>query len=162
MRRWTIGALTAALIAAPAAADPRPPDAFYERIDELVEWIGENSDYPAELKRYPAVVFLPRGTLNYMFFEGSAGIAYNGQDRVKAIYIEGMMFLSDDFTLGEQDYILLHELVHHLQFEHRRQFRCKAEQEREAYDMQIAFVEETGRGEVPSPLFMMVLRCHDQ
>jgi hypothetical protein len=159
MRRWIIGATAAALIAAPVAADPRPPQAFYDRVDELVQWIGENSDYPGELARYPAVVFLPRETINYLFYEGSAGIAYDGQDRVKALYLDGMMFLGDDFTLGKHDYILLHELVHHLQFEHKREFRCKAEQEREAYALQIRFVEATGRGEVPNALFMMVLRC---
>jgi len=159
MRRWIIGALAAGLVTAPAAADPRPPDAFFERVDELVDWIAAHSDYSDEMKRYPAVVFLPRGTINYMFYEGSAGIAYNGQDRVKALYLEGMMFLSDDFALGEHDYILLHELVHHLQFEAKREFACKAEQEREAYELQIAFVEETGRGEVPNGLFMVVLRC---
>lgn len=159
MRRWIIGALAAAVMAAPAAASPRPPDAYFERIDELVDWIGAQTDYPAELERYPAIVLLPRDTLNYLFYEGAAGRAYNGQDRIKALYLEGMMFLTDDFRLGDHDYILLHELVHHLQFEQKREFGCKAEQEREAYELQIRFVEETGRGEVPSPLFMAVLRC---
>lgn len=160
MRRWIIGALAAALIAAPAVAEPLPSQAFQERLDELVDWIGAHSDYPPELERYPAVVFLPRDALNNLYFEGSAAIAHNGREKVKAFYRTGTMYLADDFTLGAHDYILLHELVHHMQFVEKRDFRCKAEQEREAYQLQVRFVEETGRGEVPNALFMAVLHCH--
>jgi hypothetical protein len=159
VKSWIFGAMIAAMLAAPVAADPRPPEAFFDRVDELVTWIGENSDYPGELRRYPPVAFLPRATLNYLYYEG-AGIAYNGQEQVQALYVEGMMFLSDDFTLGKHDYVLLHELVHHLQYEQEREFACMAEREREAYELQIKFVEETGRGEKPSPLFMVMLRCN--
>jgi hypothetical protein len=173
VRCWLAGALAAAFIAAPALADlkpaeeanPRPPEAFYERVDELVEWIGENSRY-GEMESYPAFAFLTREVLNFLYYEGSPGMAYDGQEEVKALYIEGMMFLSEDLELGEDDYVLLHELVHHLQWEAGHlgdypndRFGCLAEVEREAYELQAKFVEETGRGEVPSPLFMVTLRC---
>jgi hypothetical protein len=160
MKSWIIGAMAGALMAAPALADPRPPDSFFERVDEMVAWIGENSDYPGELSKPLAVAFLPRPVLNYIFFETAENASYSGQSDVKALYLErGIMLLPDDFELGEHDYILLHELVHHIQWEQEREFACLAEREREAYDLQVKWVEETGVGRVPSPLFLMMLRC---
>jgi len=35
----------------------------------------------------------------------------------------------------------------------------QAEQERQAYEVQSAFIEETGIGSRPNPLFMFLLRC---
>jgi len=55
--------------------------------------------------------------------------------------------------------MLLHELVHHLQDESGRKFECLALREREAYVLQTAFVKETGVGETPNDMFMLMLRC---
>jgi hypothetical protein len=169
VRGWIAGSIAAALIASPVLADkslsdrvdPRPSDEFSERMREIVEWIGANSDYPGELTKPVAVAFVPRPVLNYIFFETAANASYSGQDSVKGLYLErGIMLLPDDFKLGEHDYILVHELVHHLQWEHDRGFPCLAKREREAYELQARWVEESGVGVKPNPLFMLMLRCN--
>ena len=55
--------------------------------------------------------------------------------------------------------MLLHELVHHLQDESGKPFACLAMREREAYALQTAFVRETGIGDAPNEMFMLMLRC---
>ena len=78
---------------------------------------------------------------------------------VRAAQTRGTIYLPDTFTLGRDDYILLHELVHHLQDEGGGDFACLAEREREAYALQTRFVEENGTGEKPNDIFMLMLRC---
>ena len=135
-----------------------PAEALLVRAEELVRWISAHSAYPAQLKRAPVIVFLPPETIRHSF--GRTSMGYSSQtSRVRAAQTQGTIYLPDTFTLGRDDYILLHELVHHLQDESGGDFACLAEREREAYALQTRFVEESGTGEAPNDMFMLMLRC---
>lgn len=148
-------ALLSATVA--ALADP-PSEAFSRRVDELVRWISAHSDYPAALKQMPVFVFLSAQAIRHSF-SGSA-MGYSEQmSAVQAAQVRGTIYLPDTFQLGRDDYILVHELVHHLQDESGKPFECVALREREAYKLQTQFVQETGVGQTPNDMFMLMLRC---
>ena len=87
-------------------------------------------------------------------------MGYSSNTRgVRAAQSDGAIYLPDTFTLGRDDFMLLHELVHHMQDESGHKFECLAEREREAYLLQTRFVEETGTGDAPNNMFMLMLRC---
>lgn len=153
--RTALALLCALVVPAGAAA---AAEAVLARTDEIVRWISEHSNYPAQLARAPIFVFLPPETIRHGFARTSMG--YSSQtSRVRAAQTQGTIYLPDTFKLGRDDYILLHELVHHMQDESGRNFGCLAEREREAYVLQTRFVEETGIGETPNDMFMLMLRC---
>jgi hypothetical protein len=70
-----------------------------------------------------------------------------------------MIFLAEDFDVGACTDTLVHELVHHFQFVSEKPFRCSAEAEREAYEIQARWIEQTGVGSLPHPLFLRRLTC---
>jgi hypothetical protein len=158
-RRTVPAALVAAmaLVCAPALAEPSA-DAVQRRAEELVRWIAAQSDYSGTLKQSPRFVFLPAAQIRHLFSRTSMGYAAE-TSTVQAAQYGGAIVLPDTFELGRHDHILVHELVHHLQDESGRRFDCLAEREREAYKIQIAFVRETGIGETPNDMFMLMLRC---
>ncbi len=160
-----VTAATAQTSPAPAAPpsdtfegfDPMPSDAFLRRAQDAAEWIVRNSDYDADLP-LPAFVTLPRPTLNYIFYHQLVG-GYQGQTCIEALYFPHVMFIAEDIEADICATTLVHELVHHFQYLTHKDFLCTAEAEREAYELQAKWVEETGVGEMPSNLFMMRLRC---
>jgi hypothetical protein len=137
--------------------DPIPSDQFLDYAHSIAVWIILNSDYDAEVP-LPAFVKLPRATLNYIFYSQLVG-GYQKQDCIEALYVPHIMLLSEDFDMELCTATLVHELVHHFQYMTDKKFRCTAEAEREAYDLQAKWVEESGVGEMPSPLFMRRLTC---
>jgi hypothetical protein len=150
-------ALGLACASVPALAEP-PAEAFQQRVEKLVRWIAAHSEYPATLKQAPNFVFLPPEVIRHSFAGSSLG--YSSQSSsVQAAQVRGAIYLPDTFALGRDDYILVHELVHHLQEESGKRFACMEAREREAYLLQTEFVEETGLGEVPNDMFMLMLRC---
>ena len=149
-------ALALGCAVAPAHASPTP-DALVRRVEELVRWISAHSDYPATLKQLPDFVFLAPETIRHRFSDTSMG--YSDQTSVQAAQTGGRIYLPSTFVLGRDDYMLVHELVHHLQDESGKPFACLAMREREAYALQTAFVRETGIGDVPNDMFMLMLRC---
>lgn len=136
--------------------DPEPPVEFLAKIEEIADWIILNSEYES-YENLPAFVKLPRSTLNYIVFSRLPE-KYHGQDCINAVYLPHVILLPDDFDLEESAYTLVHELTHHFQFESGISFRRPADAEIEAYEIQIKWVEETGRGEIPCTLFMQRLR----
>lgn len=138
-------------------APPNSPieaDALGRKIEALIGWIERNSDY-TDIKA-PPVLFVTSGELKYVVsFPNPAFMAND----VLALYVDGIVFLPDNFQLGRHDYMLLHELVHHAQKESGREYGCVAEREAEAYALQIRFVDETGRGIKPGALFLATLLC---
>jgi hypothetical protein len=140
------------------AQAPVAPDAMRQRVEELVRWISANSDYPPTLKRLPQFVFLAPETIRHGFSSSSLGYSVDTSS-VRAAQVKGTIYLPNTFALGRDDYMLLHELVHHLQDESGRKFECLAMREREAYALQMAFVQETGVGLMPNDMFMLMLRC---
>jgi hypothetical protein len=146
-----------AMLATPAPAQA-PSEAFLRRVDELVHWIAANSSYPAQLTHVPNFAFLSPETIRHTFSGSSLG--YSSQtSSVRAAQVRGTIYLPDTFALGRDDYILVHELVHHLQDESGKPFDCLATREREAYSLQSRFVDESGVGEKPNDMFMLLLRC---
>jgi hypothetical protein len=139
-----------------AGADA-PSTEFLDRVDELVRWIAQRSDYPAALKTAPKFVFLAPDAIKHGFAGSLMG--YAEKQDIKAAQSRDMIILPSTFTLGRDDYMLLHELVHYLQYESGKTFACQEEREREAYVLQTAFVIEAGKGEMPNDMFMLMLRC---
>ncbi len=142
---------------APAFA-AAPSEAFLKRVEELVRWIAAQSDYPAELRRTPEFVFLSPQAIRHSF-SGSAMGYSERTSAVQAAQVPGTIYLPDTFQLGRDDFILVHELVHHLQDESGKAFECLALREREAYRLQTKFVQETGTGQMPNDMYMLMLRC---
>lgn len=130
---------------------------FHNRVDELVRWLSKHSDYPGAFMNAPVFVFLSPGAIRHSFAGSSMG--YDKKKDVKAAQAGSRIVLPSTFMLGRDDYMLLHELVHYLQYESGKTFFCLEEREREAYRLQTAFVIETGTGEMPNDMFMMMLRC---
>lgn len=141
-----------------ALAAPPPETEFKQRVEELVRWISSKSNYPAKLRQMPEFVFLPPQTIRQAFSRSALG--YSDQSSsIRAVQVKGTIYLPDTFKLGTDDYMLMHELVHHIQDESGMKFGCLAEREREAYALQMQYVEETGTGEAPNDMFMLMLRC---
>ena len=139
--------------------DPIPSDQFLDYAHSVAAWIILNSDYDAEIP-LPAFVKLPRATLNYIFYSQLVG-GYQKQDCIEALYVPHIMLLSEDFDMELCTATLVHELVHHFQYITEKEFRCPAEAEREAYDLQAKWVEQSGVGEMPSRLLMLRLNCRN-
>ena len=158
LRILPAAAVALMLACAPASA-ASPSEAFLQRVDALVRWIAANSGYAAELKQTPRFVFLTPEAIRHSF-SGSSSMGYADQtSAVQAAQTRGTIYLPESFALGRDDYILVHELVHHLQDESGKRFACLAAREREAYVIQTKFVQETGIGETPNDMFMLMLRC---
>lgn len=155
-----VKAFVAALfLACVTAAHAAPPESdLNRRVEELVRWISENSEYPAYTRLTPELVFLPPQTIRSIFSRKNLG--YSDQtSTVRAVQVNNTIYLPDTFRLGRDDYMLLHELVHHMQEEAGTKFDCLAEREREAYKLQARYVSETGVGETPNDMYMLMLRC---
>jgi hypothetical protein len=146
----------------PANAQVKPPASFYERAEELARWIDEKSDY-GPMQKHPIYLFLHQDELDYVFFETTA-VGYSGseQSQAVALYFKGIVLLSDEFQVGVHDDVLLHELVHHLQAEQNRAYACVRAGERDAYALQTKFIQETGIGKLPDPMWaFLATRCED-
>ncbi len=137
--------------------DPVPPDAFVEKLVEIARWIAARTDYPQGIAP-PAIVLVPRATLNYVFYSQMVG-GYQGQTCINAVYLPHVLMLAEDLKDTDCSDTLVHEMVHHFQFVTGRAFRCTAEAEREAYELQADWSHETGVGQPPSRLFMRRLTC---
>lgn len=150
----------AALLVVAVSAQARdfvpPADPLMHRIKHLQEWIVARTSYtPAPP---PAVVFVSEAALNYIFFSQTP-FGYNGQRVIGALYINRLILLADSFDLERDEYILLHEMVHHLQETSGRRFPCIAAREREAYELQTEWVKQTGKGEEADPIRVHLLTC---
>lgn len=136
----------------PLAADERD-EAVNARVQELLPWVAEKTGYSYEYVK-PVIHFRTQEFLNEFYY----GANYrDGYADVEAAATGNVIFLREDFTLGENDDTLVHELVHTLQNENGAVFPCVAAMERQAYDLQDVFVEEFGIGEATDPLFKMLI-----
>lgn len=130
-------------------------DAIDDRASELLHWVAQKTGYASEHVRVTVVFVEPRAI--YLVAQG-----VNKDDeepKPEAISAGATVFLPTWFKLGKNDDILVHELTHVLQYANGAKFRCRAEQEKQAYETQAAFVEETGVGKKPDPFFMFLLHC---
>ena len=73
--------------------------------------------------------------------------------------------LGSEYSKIAQQSILVHELVHHMQYESGKYFRCRGEKEEEAYDLQNQWLIEQGEKGVQETLklnglfLMMITSC---
>jgi hypothetical protein len=161
MQRLGLRLLSATLLAGTlsvGSASAASHEGFAERVAELVQWIAANSDYAPQLRHPPRFMFLSPDQIRHTF--SGAAMGYRSEtSSVRAAQTNGTIYLPETFTLGRDDYVLVHELVHHLQDESGKKFECLAAREREAYILQTKFVQERGVGEVPNDMYMLLLRC---
>ncbi len=124
------------------SSDPALPAAALKTA--LIEWIGANSDYDvsAILASPPAVKFCAHGaTLVYQ------GKAIHFGDRLNGVYdetTEQICLASPWSASNTKDRgVLLHELVHHVQYQSKG-WACAKATEWEAYKLQEAWLLEQG------------------
>ena len=135
-----------------ANADPRD-DAVNARVQELLPWISAKTGYKADYV-VPVIFFRSQDFLNKFYY----GDNYrDGYMDVEAAAAGNVIFLREDFTLGEDDDTLVHEVTHTLQNENGAEFPCNAARERQAYDTQDLFVEEFGIGQQTDLLMKLLL-----
>lgn len=137
---------------------PIPPRSFTDRVESIANWVIDNSSY-AGYRRLPSFAVVPRKTLNYIFYDRT-GRGYEGQGNILALYLPNLILLSDAFDLDRHQETMVRELVRHLQYESGGSFDCPKQADREAYETQIKWVEEAGKGSRPGPIFMQKLTCN--
>ena len=75
--------------------------------------------------------------------------------------------LKDMFSKNIYESILVHELVHHMQYESGAEFNCLGEYEEDAYEIQNKFLLSSGEKDVMDSLklnglfLMMIFQCND-
>jgi hypothetical protein len=148
----TIGA--AAALSLSLGISTGSADALDDRAKELLPWVAQKTGYAVEHVKVTVLLVEPR-TINLIAYS----ISKDDDPKPDAISAGATVFLPTRFELGKNDDILVHELTHVLQYANDAKFRCRAEQEKQAYETQAAFVEETGIGKKPDPFFMFMLHC---
>ena len=129
-------------------------DRIDDRARELLPWVAQKTGYSADHVKVTALFVEPR-TINLIAYR----VRKDDDPTPEAITAGATIFLPTWFELGKNDDILVHELTHVLQYANDAKFRCRAEQERQAYEAQSAFVDETGIGKKPHSFAMFMLRC---
>ncbi len=124
------------------SSDPALPAAALETA--LIQWIGANSDYDVStiLADPPEVKFCAHGaTLVYQ------GKAIHFGDRLNGVYDETteQICLAKPWNASntKDQGVLLHELVHHVQYQ-SKSWACAKATEWEAYKLQEAWLLEQG------------------
>ena len=141
--------LSSLLFISAASADP-----LDDRAKELLPWVAQQTGYAADHVKVTVLLVEPR-TINLIAY----GISKDDDPKPEAISAGATIFLPTWFELGKNDDILVHELTHVLQYANDATFRCRAEQEKQAYEAQSAFVDESGIGKKPDPFAMFMLHC---
>ena len=148
-----------------------------EIITSLMLWIAAATGWP--IPDHPKITYIEDG---YQFFRLSHECdakpnqpvcdTYNGEDtNILGLYnhLTKTIYLNKEFwwaSVRDQS-ILLHELVHHMQYSRDSEFyrkQCKGDLEKEAYDLQEIWLKERGRTLYDTielgPLFRYILtRC---
>jgi hypothetical protein len=132
-----------------ASADP-----IDDRAKELLPWVAQRTGYATGQVKVMVLLVEPR-TIGLIAYRANKDEA----PQPEAITVGATIFLPTWFALGKNDDILVHELTHVLQYTTDATFQCRAQQEKQAYETQAAFVEETGIGTKPDPFFMFMLHC---
>ena len=135
--------------ASAALADP-----LDDRVKELLPWVAEKTGYKAEQVKVTVIRVEPRTITSIAY-----GIRQDNGPEPEAVTAGATIFLPTSFRLGRNDDVLVHELVHVLQYANDARFRCRSEQEKQAYETQSAYVEEAGIGTKPDPFAVFLLHC---
>ena len=125
-----------------AQTDQVAPLPIHQKLEEINRFVRDHTGYKSQT--LPKVVFLSPHQIQALRY-GSAWRDKNYPDTI-ALSIKGVIFLSTDFQIGHDDYILAHELTHYQQFESGKQWLCNPAMEPEAYRVQNLWVQATGQG----------------
>lgn len=123
----------------------------------LYRFIAQHTSYDTSMLPPVFYRFADQKTLNTIYYGRDVEDSFT----VQALYNSSVVLLRDDFSYRRDAYILLHELVHHVQFHNGAQFNCVREMEYEAYDVMDKWVELTGNGERTDPMFKLLLTCKE-
>jgi hypothetical protein len=142
-------------------ADTESVSPMTKETGSLTAWIVAQTGWP--LGTAPAIRYVARDEMQKVFGRG----ATSGLN-VEALHSnkEHVVYLLQTWradNLRDRS-ILLHEIVHHLQYLNHMKALCPAEEERQAYDLQIKWLREQG---VHDPLaliginslFLNLLQC---
>lgn len=124
-----------------SAGDALPDESLKVR---LLEWVGEHSDYDVStmLASPPTARFCQHGST--LIYEGKA---IHFEERLKGVYDEQteQICLAQPWEASHTENVgvLLHELVHHVQFQ-SKDWWCPQRSEWEAYKLQESWLLEQG------------------
>lgn len=122
---------------------------------QLLDYIEEHTGYDTTYTKGRYEFWSPE-RINRTFY----GHRYTNQTSVLALHMQGTIILPSWFNLENDSEILLHELFHLVVFDNGVEFPCIEEEEQAAYNLQIKYVDEVGRGRKPGKLFVMLLQCN--
>lgn len=134
----------------------------------LMMWIGANSTLPFTTE-VPDIERVSAEQMHYMALPGTSYDPASTQ-QILALYLDTgeVLYLQDGWAPDNpRDVsILVHELVHHMQAVAGRKYRCRGEQEKEAYDVQERFLASIGRKiedviEIDRLFLFFVTTCQD-
>ena len=117
----------------------------------LISWIAAISNFA--VVDPPRILLIPKREIDEYYYRPSE---VNKFFQLQAIYksTNAMIYLRDTWRSTElyDQSVLLHELVHHLQMNNNVKAPCQAAKERQAYDLQVAWLREQG---VENPYALM-------
>lgn len=160
-RKWMLAALLSLSLIQCATAAPQRPneEALIVRIEELLEFVELMTGLRTDTR--PRVLFTTRMVIGGL----AMGDAYHENHNVIAAAYGNVIFLPTSFELGRDDDVLVHELVHFVQFATGKdgEVRCSSQLEPEAYRVQDAFRAATGSPVRSDPLTVLSLSlCGDE
>lgn len=170
---WLIGLgmlvfIIAALFAPLVLASEDIRREIRQEIADLLPWVGEQTGYPIQYVN-PIIVFKSTEDINRMYF----GEYYEGQDSVIAVTENSVMYLNNTFSLETDIHVLVHELVHVLQWNagviwrgddglidfNPKRFRCYPAVEGEAYEVEYNYEKLHDLDTENSIWMMMFTQC---
>ena len=129
-------------------------DPIDDRANELLVWVAQKTGYSSDHVRMAVLILEPR-TIQRIAYRGDK----TDDPQPEALTVGQTIFLPQWFELGRHDAILVHELTHVLQFANDARFPCRGAKEKQAYEVQSEFVEETGIGQKPNEFALFLLNC---
>jgi hypothetical protein len=128
-------------------------------LSDIVTWLSQNFDLPAA-ERLPKVAFLPPAQITALHFRGfldhhrqgatvTNGAVPAGASDIVAVYepASETIYLPEGWrgTTHAEMSVLVHEVVHHLQYSARLPYACPAEREKLAYAAQQRWLQRFDR-----------------
>ena len=122
----------------------------------LMSWIISSISYPPPLaSELPEVQFKTHVELRILICGNDIqcekrdfGGAYD--------YKNNVIYLRDNWDIKRKEHhgVLVHELVHFLQYKNNKKFSCRAEMEREAYSLEEKWYAKNGIQSPNDPMFI--------
>lgn len=114
----------------------------------IVLWLSANYDLPADM-RHPVVEIVSQDEMTSRRLRNPEKFASYRNDEIEAVYnddTQTIYLLQGWTTQSIKDVsVLVHEMVHHLQFSKGGRYSCPAERERLAYEAQEKWLGQFGK-----------------